>query len=70
MMNFQIIYHEDEDKIVIFKPNTRQDVERLQGKYGIEMCRDIKGSVFGMSIPESSILFGFNPDLLKNFINS
>lgn len=68
-MNFQITYDKDEDKIFILKPNNRQLVEKKSGKYGIEACIDIEGSVFGITIPEPSILFGLNDDILDNFIN-
>lgn len=69
MINFQIMYDEDKDELIILKPNNRQLVEKKIGKYGIEACVDIEGSVFGITIPEPSILFGFNDDILNNFIN-
>lgn len=69
MINFQLMYDEKEDKLIIFKPNSRQLVEKQEGKYGIEACLDIEGSVFGLSIPEPSILFGFDNDVLDNFVN-
>lgn len=69
MINFQIMYNKDEDKLIIFKPNSRNLVEKIEGKYGVEVCRDIEGSVFGMTIPEPDILFGISHDMLDNFIN-
>lgn len=69
MMNFQIMYDDNEDKLIILKPNSRKFVEKIEGKYGIEVCCDIEGSVFGITIPEPDILFGLNHDILNNFIN-
>lgn len=69
MRNFQIMYDKKEDKLIIFKPNSRNLVERVEGKYGVEACLDIEGSVFGVSIPEPSILFGLDDKILDNFVN-
>ena len=63
------MYDKKEDKMVILRPNNRKLVEKKIGKYGVEACLDIEGSVFGITIPEPSILFGFDDNILDNFIN-
>lgn len=66
---FKLIYNEKDDVLDIIKETSRDSVDCIEGKYGIEFCRDISDNIIRISIPEASVLFGVSEKDIKSFVS-
>lgn len=66
---FKLIYNEKDDVLDIIKETSRDSVDCIEGKYGIEFCRDISDNIIRISIPEVSVLFGVSEKNIESFVS-
>lgn len=66
---FKLIYNEKDDVLDIIKETSRDSVDCIEGKYGIEFCRDISDNIIRISIPEASVLFGVSEKDIESFVS-
>ncbi len=66
--NFNIFLDTEEDTLNIIKTPSKNPVNTIEGKYGIEFKTDINGNTVEIVIPEPEILFGVDIQYIESFL--
>ena len=65
---YDIFIDYEEDTFEIVKTPSRTPVQVKEGKYGVELHKDINGHVVKIVIPEVDILFGVSLEEIETFL--
>lgn len=68
--NYNIFLDYEEDSLNIVKVPSKNPVQTIEGKYGIEIKKDINGNTVAIVIPEVDILFGVPIEYIESFLIS
>lgn len=66
--NYDIFINYEDDTFEIVKTPSKNPVQIINGKYGIELHKDINGHVVKIVIPEPDILFGVSIEEIESFL--
>lgn len=64
---FVVKYDTYNNRLILFKDSKRKGKQIKDGKYGVQVCYNIKGKMIGICIPEPEILFGISKKDLEKF---
>ena len=68
--NFNICYDECRNVLTIVKNTQKHAIQKIEGKYGIEIWCDINETPISIIIPEPDVLFGLNRNYLLKLVCS
>ena len=67
-MTYEIFIDYEDDTLEIVKKPSRAPVQILEGKYGIELHKDVYNNTVRISMPEFEILFGCSIEDIESFV--
>lgn len=66
--DFSICYDEHRNVLTIIKNSQKNAVQKIEGKYGIEIWCDINESPISIIIPDPDVLFGIKQKYLFKLV--